>query len=337
MEYTHLGRTGLRVSRLAVGAACFGYTNGKLFGNVGMTQERSFQIMDLALENGINLFDTADIYGWDLGVGLSETVIGRWLAQGGGRREKVVLATKVCNTMSPRYPEETWPNQKGLSALHIRKACEQSLQRLGTDYIDLYQMHYVDRSTPWEEIWQAMDNLVRAGKVLYVGSSNFAGWDITRANDVAHSRNSLGLVVEQCAYSLLKRKVEMEVLPACEADGMGVVAYEPLAEGMLAGAFEKSGDGYRSSSRVQAAVERYRAALEDYEKLCAEIGETPAAVALAWLLSRPVITAPVVGWRKPEHLQSAARAVEIKLSSETLARLDEIFPGPGPAPGAYLD
>jgi aryl-alcohol dehydrogenase-like predicted oxidoreductase len=262
-------------------------------------------------------------------------VIGRWLAAGGGRREKVVLATKVFHASSPGWPEETWPNQKGLSALHIRRACEDSLRRLGTDYIDLYQMHYVDRATPWEEIWQAMEQLVREGKVLYVGSSNFAGWHIAQANDVARTRHLLGLVVEQCGYSLLSRNVEMEVLPACEAYGMGVVAYEPLAEGVLAGAFHRAEEGYRSTRRVREIVERHRGALEEYEGICRELGEPPAAVALAWLLSRPGVTAPVVGWRKPEHLEGAVRAVEVSLAPETLARLDDLFPGPGPAPEAY--
>jgi aryl-alcohol dehydrogenase-like predicted oxidoreductase len=270
-----------------VRCACFGYVSGELFGDLGMTEEASFRLMDLALERGINFFDTADVYGWDQGIGLSEGVIGRWFAQGGGRREKVVLATKVFHASSPVWPHETWPNQKGLSALHIRRACEDSLRRLGTDYIDLYQMHYVDRATPWEEIWQAMEQLVREGKVLYVGSSNFAGWHIAQANDVARARNLLGLVVEQCGYSLSSRNVEMEVLPACEAYGMGVVAYEPLAEGVLAGAFGKAEEGYRSTKRVREIVERHRAALEAYEGLCRELGEPPVAVALAWLLSRP--------------------------------------------------
>ena len=337
MQYVHLGRTGLRVSRICLGAGCFGYVSGNLFGNLGMTEERSVQLMDLALEQGINFFDTADAYGWDQGVGLSESVVGRWFAQGNGRRDKVVLATKVYFAMSPDYPKESWPNQKGLSALHIKKACEDSLRRLGTDYIDLYMMHHVDRSTPWEEIWQAMEQLVRQGKVLYIGSSNFAGWDIARANDLARDRNFLGLVAEQCGYNLLNRKVEMEVLPACEAYGMGVIPWEPLAEGVLAAPFHKSQEGYRALPHVSERIERNRAALEAYERLCAELNEPPAEVALAWLLSNPVITATAIGFRKPEHLESAVRAVELNLSPETLARLDEIFPGPGTAPDIFFD
>jgi aryl-alcohol dehydrogenase-like predicted oxidoreductase len=337
MEYVHLGRTGLRVSRICLGTACFGYISGKMFNNLEMTEERSFQLMDLAIENGINFFDTADVYGWDQGVGLSENVIGHWFAQGNGRRDKVVLATKLYNAMSPKWPQEAWPNQKGISALRIKKACEDSLRRLGTDYIDLYMMHRIDRSAPWEEIWQAMEQLMREGKVLYIGSSNFAGWDIARANELASSRNFLGLVVEQCAYNLLNRKVEMEVLPACAAYGIGVMPWEPLGEGALAGAFHKSEEGLRGASHVAERIEKNRVALEAYERLCAEINEPPAEVALAWLLSNPVVTAPSIGFRKPEHLESAVRAVQLKLSPETLACLNEIFPSPGTAPEAFYD
>jgi aryl-alcohol dehydrogenase-like predicted oxidoreductase len=337
MQYVHLGRTGLRVSRLCLGAACFSYISGKLFGNLGMTEERSFQLMDLALERGINFFDTADAYGWDQGVGLSETTVGHWFAQGGGRRDQVVLSTKVYFSMSPNYPKETWPNQSGLSALHIKKACEARLRRLGTDYIDIYMMHHVDRSTPWEEIWQAMEQLVREGKVLYIASSNFAGWDIARANEMAIHRNFLELIMEQCAYNLLNRKAELEVLPACEAYGMGVVPWEGLAEGVLAGALRASTEGYRALPHVLQRIERNRAALEAYERLCTELGEPPAAVALAWLLSNPIVTAPSVGFRKPGHLESAVRAVDVKLTAETISCLNEIFPSPGTAPEIFFE
>ena len=335
MEYVHLGRTGLRVSRICLGAACFGYGSGS-FGNLGMTEERSFQIMDLAIEHGINFFDTADVYGWDQGVGLSESVIGHWFAQGNGRRDKVVLATKLYNAMSPKWPQEAWPNQKGISALRIKKACEASLRRLGTDYIDVYMMHRIDRSAPWEEIWQAMEQLMHEGKVLYIGSSNFAGWDIARANEMARSRNLLGLVVEQCAYNLLNRKVEMEVLPACQTYGMGVIPWEPLAEGALAGTLHKSAEGLRGTPHVSERIQQNSAALEAYARLCAEINEPPSEVALAWLLSNPVVTAPSIGFRKPEHLDSAVRAVQLKLSADALVRLNEIFPSPGTAPEAFF-
>ena len=175
MQYTNLGRTGLKVSRLCLGTMNFGPQT---------TEEDSYAIMDQALELGINFFDSANVYGWKMGEGITEQIVGRWFAQGGGRREKVVIATKVFGRMSE------WPNDSRLSARHIKRACEESLRRMQTDHIDLYQMHHVDRDTPWEEIWQAMEQLVREGKVLYVGSSNFAGWHIARANEAAARRPS---------------------------------------------------------------------------------------------------------------------------------------------------
>jgi aryl-alcohol dehydrogenase-like predicted oxidoreductase len=320
---------------VALGAACFGYVDGAIAGPVGMTEEKSFRIMDLALESGINFFDTADVYGWDQGTGLSETVIGKWLVQDRGRRDKIVLGTRVRWETGPAYPREAWPNNSGLSAVHIRRACEASLLRLGTEYIDVYQMHWVDRATPWDEVWQAMEQLIREGKIIYVGSSNFAGWDIAQANEIARGRHLVGLVAEQCHYNLLERKVEMEVLPACESYGMAVVPWEPLAEGILAAPFRQSNEGYRATPRVQERVERHRAALGQYQALCTELGEPPAAVALAWLLSRSAVTVPVAGWRRPEHLTGAVRAVSLQLPAEILLRLDSIFPGPGSAPEAY--
>src|SRR6185312_10433585 len=170
MEYVHLGRAGLSVSRLCLGTMNFGPST---------SEEDAFAIMDRAHELGINFFDTADVYGWKKGEGITEQIVGRWFAKGGGRREKTVIATKVYNDMGD------WPNESRLSALHIRRACEASLKRLQTDYIDLYQMHHVWRVAPWEEIWQAMELLVQQGKVLYVGSSNFAGWHVAKANESA--------------------------------------------------------------------------------------------------------------------------------------------------------
>src|SRR5512136_2638540 len=208
MDYTLLGRTGLKVSRLCLGTMNFG----------PQTDEKdAFAIMDKALEHGINFFDTANVYGWKTGEGVTEQIVGRWFAQGSGRREKVVIATKVYGRMG------SWPNQSRLSAYHIRRACEESLRRLQTDHIDLYQMHHVDRETPWEEIWQAMELLVRDGKVIYVGSSNFAAWHIVQANLLAANRHFMGLVSEQCLYNLNARLVELEVIPACRAFGLGLL------------------------------------------------------------------------------------------------------------------
>jgi aryl-alcohol dehydrogenase-like predicted oxidoreductase len=286
--------------------------------------------MDQALEQGINFFDTANVYGGKTGEGITEQIVGRWFAQGGGRREKVVLATKVYGNMGE------WPNFSKLSAVNIRRACEESLRRLQTDHIDLYQMHHVDRDTPWEEIWQAMEQLVREGKVVYVGSSNFAGWQIVRANEIAKSRHFLGLVSEQSLYNLNARMIELEVLPACEAYGLGVIPWSPLGGGLLGGALKKVQEGRRSEERAQKTIEKNRDKLEAYESFCAELGEEPADVALAWLLSNPVVTAPIIGPRSIEQLNGSLRTLEVKITDEISKKLDEIFPGPGGrAPEAY--
>jgi len=321
MDYARLGRTGLRVSRFCLGTMNFGPQTSEL---------DSFAIMDRAHELGINFFDTADVYGWKLGEGATERIIGRWLAQSGGRREKTVLATKVYGKTGE------WPNEGLLSALHIKRACEGSLQRLQTDHIDLYQMHHIDRDTPWEEVWQAMEQLVIEGKVLYVGSSNFAGWHIAQACEAARARHFMGLVSEQCKYSLNARMVELEVLPACEGYGLGVIPYSPLAGGLLGGVLRKPTEGRRGSARMQEVVERQRPKLEQWEDLCAKLGKKPANVALAWLLANPVVTAPIIGPRTLEQLDEAMRALEVKLSPETLEQLNTIFPGPGgPAPEGF--
>lgn len=321
MEYKNLGRTGLKVSQFCLGTMNFGPET---------TEEDSFKIMDAALEQGINFFDTANVYGWKRGEGWTEQIIGRWFAQGGGRREKVVIATKVYGMMGD------WHNERGLSAYHIRKACEDSLRRMQTDHIDLYQMHHVERTTPWEEIWQAMEQLVREGKILYVGSSNFAGWHIAKANSIAQQRHFMGLVSEQSLYNLAERSVELEVLPACEDFGLGVIPWSPLGGGLLGGILEKVEKGRRASERMQQALEKHRPKVEKYEAFCKEIGERPADVALAWLLHQSTVTAPIIGPRTLEQLTESLRAFEIKFTPEQLKTLDEIWPGPGgPAPEAY--
>jgi aryl-alcohol dehydrogenase-like predicted oxidoreductase len=318
MDYRRLGRTGLRVSPLCLGTMNFGPL---------ADEATSHRILDLTLELGINFIDTANAYG---GGGATERILGSWLAQGGGRREKSVLATKVY------VPMGEWPNESRLSALHIRRACDASLQRLGTDHIDLYQMHHIDRDTPWEEIWQAMDLLVAQGKVLYVGSSNFAGWHIAQAQGSAAARHSLGLVSEQSKYSLLARTVELEVLPACEHYGLGVIPYSPLGGGALGGISDIPEGSRRATGFGPAVIEKERTRLESYEKLCAEWGEQPADVALAWLLGRTAVVAPIIGPRTEEQLRGSIRATEITLADEQLAALDELFPGPGgTAPEAY--
>ncbi|MEY2425677.1 MAG: hypothetical protein QOI61_1249, partial [Actinomycetota bacterium] len=290
------------------------------------TEADGHRIMDRALDLGLNFFDTANMYGG----GTTEEIIGRWFAQGDGRREKTVIATKVYGGRDP------WPNTNRLSALHIRQACEDSLRRLQADHIDLYQMHHVDRDTPWDEIWQAMDLLVSQGKVLYVGSSNFAGWHIVKANEAAKQRGSLGLVSEQSLYNLNARTVELEVLPACQDYGLGLIPWSPLGGGLLGGALQKITEGRRGAERMQQQVEKHRSQLETWEKLCADMGERPADVALAWLLANPAVTAPIVGPRTVEQLEGAMRALDLTLDDDVLRQLDEIFPGPGgAAPEAY--
>lgn len=321
MDYTNLGRTGLKVSRFCLGTMNFGPQT---------SEEDSFRIMDRALELGINFFDTANVYGWKLGEGVTENIIGRWLAQGGGRREKIVLATKVYGRMGEG------PNQRGLSAYHIVYACEESLRRLQTDHIDLYQMHHIDLETPWEEIWQAMETLVQQGKVLYIGSSNFAGWQIAKAQAKAKRRNFMGLVSEQSLYNLNARMIELEVIPACRDFGLGIIPWSPLGGGLLGGALQKIKEGRRASERIQKEIEEKRGQLDAYESLCKEMGEKPADVALAWLLHNPAVTAPIIGPRTLAQLNGSMKALEITLSEEALSKLDEIFPGPGgEAPQAY--
>ena len=318
MEYIHLGRTGLKVSRLCLGTMAFGQL---------ADEGESFQIMDRALELGINFFDTANVYGRPP-VGNTEEIIGRWLAQG-GRREQIVLATKVFGQAGPGV------NDRGLSAYHIRRACEDSLHRLQTDHIDLYQMHHVERETPWEEIWQAMEQLVREGKLLYAGSSNFAAWHIAMAQRSAAERHFMGLVSEQSRYNLASRTIELEVIPACMALGIAVLPYGPLRGGILAGGAGSATEGRRSSEGAQKLFEKHRPQVEAYEALCRASGIDPAHMAHAWMLQRPGITAPILGPRTAEQLEHSVRSLEVKLSDEIMFQLDEIWPGPGTAPEAY--
>jgi len=314
MDYTQLGRTGLKVSRLCLGTMNFGPRT---------TEEDSFTIMDKAHDLGINFFDTANVYGGKLGEGVTEQIVGRWFAQGGGRREKTVIATKVYGRMGD------WPNQSRLSALNIRQAIEGSLKQLKTDHVDLYQMHHIDRNTPWDEIWQAMEVLVQQGKILYVGSSNFAGWHIAKANEAAKSLHFMGLVSEQGLYNLRDRMIEMEVIPACRDYGLGLIPWSPLASGLLAGSLGKEKTGRRAEEGVEKAAKKFASQLNQYEKFCKQKGEKPADVALAWLLANPVVTAPIVGPRTIDQLTGSLRALKIKFSKADMAKLDEIWPGPG--------
>lgn len=328
INHKRLGKHGVLVSNICLGTMNFGWHT---------SEEDSFAIMDRALELGINFFDTADVYGWSVEHGHTEEIIGRWLAQGGGRRDAIVLATKVYNPVDRKanLPEVNSDGQS-LSAYKIRKHCEGSLQRLQTDRIDLYQMHHIDRNCPWDETWNSFDNLMKQGKVIYTGSSNFAGWDIATACQEASKRGMMGLVSEQSIYHLDNRMVELEVIPACKHYGLGLIPWSPLAGGLLGGALEKYKVGRRKDENHNKQVEKKRDQLEKYETLCKNIGHPPGEVALAWLLHNPVVAAPIIGPRTMEQLESAVRAASIHLDEEVLKKLDEIFPGPGgEAPNAY--
>jgi aryl-alcohol dehydrogenase-like predicted oxidoreductase len=305
MEYTHLGRTGLTVSRLCLGTMNFGPLT---------PPADAHAIMDHAHELGVNFFDTANRYGGafsppgqvagnsEAHVGWTEEIIGEWFAQGGQRRERTVLATKVYGAMGE------WPNEGKLSALSIRRACDAS----------------------------AMEVLVAQGKVLYVGSSNFAGWHIAQANDTAAARGFLGLVSEQSLYNLMVREIELEVLPAAREYGVGIIPWSPLQGGLLGGALKKENEGRRrQAGRAQEALRANRDKIREYEDLCDSLGENPAIVALAWLLHQEGVTAPIIGPRTIDQLDEMNRAVKVTLTQETLERLDAIFPGYKPAPEHY--
>ncbi|MCU1345671.1 MAG: aldo/keto reductase [Acidimicrobiia bacterium] len=321
MKYTRLGRSGLKVSRLCLGTMNFGPET---------TEPDSFAIMDRAHYTGINFFDTANMYGGAKGKGATEEIVGRWFAQGGERREKTVLATKLYGPMG------SWPNEGMLSALNIRRACDASLKRLQTDYIDVYQMHHIDRSTPWDEIWEAMDVLRQQGKIIYVGSSNFAGWHLSKAQEAADRRNTFGLVSEQSLYNLLKRDIEMEVLPAAIDYGIGIIPWSPLQSGLLGGVIRKEREGSRrKGSQHAATIDAHRDQLDQYEKLCEQMGEEPGEVAIAWLLTRPGVTGPIIGPRTADQLEGALNAMGVTLEEDVLKELDAIFPGHKPSPEDY--
>ncbi|GAA3319954.1 aldo/keto reductase [Arthrobacter ramosus] len=321
MQYTHLGRSGLSVSRLCLGTMNFG----------PQTEESvAHSIMDSALDAGINFFDTANVYGGHDNRGWTEEILGRWFAKGGERRERVVLATKLYGSMTDR------PNESKLSALNIRRALDASLKRLQTDYIDVYQFHHVDRNTPWDEIWQAIEVAVQQGKVLYSGSSNFAGWHIAQAQEVAARRNYNGLVSEQSIYNLLTRNVELEVIPAAQQYGLGLIPWSPLHGGLLGGVLKKERDGVRRlEGRAAETLKKHEDQIRQYEDLADDLGHEPGDVALAWLLHQPAVTAPIVGPRTQEQLDAAIRALDVTLDADALKRLDDIFPGHRTAPEDY--
>lgn len=316
--YARLGSSRLEVSQLCLGTMNFGRS---------AEPDAAFEIMDAAHGAGINYFDTANTYSAPGKPSVSERIIGDWFEQGHGRRERTVLATKLFESTDP------WPNNGGLSALNIRRACDASLSRLKTDYIDVLQMHHVDRGSRWDEVWEAFEVLRAQGKILYVGSSNFAGWHLAVAQHAAAQRNFLGLVSEQSVYNLAERSIELEVLPAAEHFGIGVVIYSPLSGGLLAG---ETAEGVRAGSpETVARRKRHGEQLRATAVIARELGATIPQVAIAWLLTRPAVVAPIVGPRTLDQLNSLIPAASLRLDSSVLEELDRIWPGPGAAPEAY--
>ncbi|PAF32007.1 aldo/keto reductase [Paenibacillus sp. 7516] len=324
MQYTYLGKSGLKVSRICLGTMNFGPATD---------EKEAFRIMDAALDAGVNFFDTANIYGWGENSGLTEEIIGRWFSLGGGRREKVVLATKVYGSM---HDDTDGPNNDaGLSAYKIRRHLEGSLRRLQTDHVELYQMHHVDPAVSWDELWGAFENAVHQGKIGYVGSSNFAAWQIAIAQSEAKNRHFLGLVSEQHKYSLNCRLPELEVLPAAKELGLGVIPWSPLDGGLLGRNALQKLEGTRSGG-IAERIEHHKTQLEEFAALCRDLGEPQDTIALAWLAANPAVTAPIIGPRTLEQFETALKCLEVTLDEAVLKRLDEIFPGPGGhAPNAY--
>lgn len=319
MPYTALGSSGAQVSRLVLGTMNFGRVTD---------EAESFAILDRARDAGINVIDTANTYGTPRFEGATESLLGRWFAARPGARESIVLATKVFGPVHP------WPNGGGLSAVSIGRAVEESLRRLGTDHIDLYQFHHIDRNVRWEELWQAVDRLIQQGKVTYLGTSNFPGWSLVQGNLPRRLAFLPGTVTEQSLYNPVVRGIEREVIPAAEQVGVKIIPWSPLHGGLLSGA--APADRVRSLEGIAAERrEELAARVDAFAELAREIGSSAPELALAWLLHQPQVLGPIIGPRTPEQLETALRAVSLALDAATLDRVDEIFPPVGPAPESY--
>lgn len=316
MEYANLGSTGLKVSRICLG--CMTYGN-KTWRPWVLDEAESRPFIRRALELGINFFDTADVYS----LGGSETILGRALKEFGPPREKVVVATKVNGVMGDD------PNQRGLSRKHIMHAIDASLQRLGTDYVDLYQIHRFDYTTPMEETLQALNDVVRAGKALYIGASSMFAWQFAKYLHLAETEGWACFVTMQNHYNLLYREEEREMIPLCLSERVGLIPWSPLARGVLTGNRQAATTRARTDeftrsmyTKTQEADERV---VDRVAKLAERHGVAPARIALAWLLHKPAVTAPIVGASKPHHLDDAVAALDIKLSAEDIAALEEPY------------
>jgi 1-deoxyxylulose-5-phosphate synthase len=314
MKFTHLGRTGLEVSRLCLGCMSYGDPGWRPWVLDEAAARPHFR---KAFDLGINFFDTADMYSR----GKSEEVTGRMLREHGSRHD-YVLATKVF------FPVEKGPNRSGLSRKHVLEACDASLRRLGTDFIDLYQVHRWDSDTPFEETMEALDSLVRAGKVRYLGASSMAAWQLAKALFAAERRHGHRFVSMQNHYNLVYREDEREMIPFCIEEGLGLVPWSPLARGFLTGSRRRGGEKETARAKSDEYADNLYFRPEDFEVLDAVLevakarGAKPAAVALAWVLAMPGVSAPIVGATKVEYLDDAAAALELRLSKEDLAKLE---------------
>jgi aryl-alcohol dehydrogenase (NADP+) len=317
MQYVRLGKTGLKVSRICLGTMTYGSPEWREW---VLSEDESRPFFKQALEAGINFFDTADMYS----LGVSEKIVGQALKDF-AQRDQVIIATKVFNAMSDA------PNDRGLSRKHIFDSIDASLKRLQTDYVDLYQIHRWDDETPIEETLEALHDVVKSGKVRYIGASSMYAWQFTKALYVADLQGWTRFVSMQNHYNLVYREEEREMLPLCRAEGIGVIPWSPLARGFLAGNRRREDFGETVRSKTDNFAHRLYYQDSDFEvvdrvvELAQKQGVPPAQIALAWLLHQPGITAPIVGASKPKHLEDAIAAVDIKLSEADLAYLQEPY------------
>ncbi|AEI38416.1 MAG: aldo/keto reductase [Zymomonas mobilis subsp. pomaceae] len=325
MEYRQLGRSGLKVSALSLGTMTFGGKGD--FADTGHTDIKGAQHqIELCRDAGINLFDTADIYS----NGLSEEILGKAL---GKKRKDVLVSTKA------RFPMGKGPNDAGSSRYHLIRACEASLKRLNTDYIDLYHLHEWDGVTPLEETLEALDSLIRSGKIRYIGLSNFSGWQAMKAMHVAKSEHFIPPVSQQIHYSLQAREAEREIIPVSIDQGLGLLIWSPLAGGLLSGKYrrdQKPPEGSRQLTKWGEPPVYDQEKLYDIVEVLVKIAEerklSPAEISLAWLLSNPAVTSVIIGARTDEQLNSNLKAAEVKLSNDEKACLDKVSQQPLPYP-----
>jgi aryl-alcohol dehydrogenase-like predicted oxidoreductase len=318
MDFLTLGKSGLKVSRLCLGCMSYGSSQARPW---ILDEEAALPFYRQALDAGINFFDTADLYSQ----GKSEEITGRALQKLGVRREQVIIATKVF------YPTGNTPNEQGTSNKHIRHAIDASLRRLGVDYIDLYQVHRFDRTTPMEETLTALTDLIKQGKVLYIGASSMYAWEFAKFLCIARANGFARFVSMQNHYNLIYREEEREMIPFCREENIGVIPWSPLARGFLAGNRPRSGEGETTRGKSDASARRLYYQESDYQvldrvtDLAKKRGISNAQVAIAWMLHNPAITSPIVGATKPHHLDEAIKALDVRLSDDEIKYLEEPY------------